>query len=97
MASRSTRYRFTVPPTAKQGSHSGTCAANGSETYRANALWDYNSARAHDGLPPLARMPRGTRYERIKGAPYVPADVRSSPDYYRATGSHTFQRYGNNT
>lgn len=64
-----TRYRFTVPPTAEQGSHAGTCSASARETYRQNALADYNSARAHDGLPPLSRMPRGTRYARIRTYP----------------------------
>ena len=58
-------YRFTVPPTSEQGSHVGTCRASLRETYRQNALSDYNSARAHDGLPPLARMPRGTSYRRL--------------------------------
>ena len=59
------KYHFTVPPTNEQGSHSGICSASYTETYRQNALWDYNSARAHDGLPPLDRMPKGTRYEAI--------------------------------
>ncbi len=59
------RYRFTVPPTAEQGSYSGNCSASYMETHRKDALRDYNSARAHDGLPPIARMPRGTRYQRI--------------------------------
>jgi len=30
------------------------------ETASENALWEYNSRRDHDGLPPLARLPRGT-------------------------------------
>jgi len=29
-----------------------------------NALWQYNGARAHDGLPPLKCMPKGTKYIR---------------------------------
>lgn len=51
------RYLVTVPPTTEQGSYK-TMA-----TSRADALWDYNSARAHDGLPPLSRMPAGTVYQ----------------------------------
>jgi hypothetical protein len=50
------KYIVTVPPTAEQGSY--TTAADS----RADALWYYNSARAHDGLPPLRRMPAGTVY-----------------------------------
>lgn len=40
-----------------------------SETLAKSALWDYNSARAHDGLPPLSRMPAGTVYHK-PAAPY---------------------------
>jgi len=46
-----------VPPTAEQGSYK----TNASD--RADALWSYNSARAHDGLPPVSRMPAGTVYQ----------------------------------
>lgn len=59
-------YKVTVPPTSEVGSYSRTCKASAMETYRQNALWDYNHARAHDGLPPLSRMPRGTEYIPIK-------------------------------
>lgn len=61
-----TRYQFTVPPTMEQGSHKGNCAPGYFTSYRADALQEYNSARAHDGLPPLKRMPRGTKYSRLK-------------------------------
>lgn len=59
------KYSFTVPPTWEQGSYRGTCSASYLESYRRNALADYNSARAHDGLPPISRMPAGTRYVRL--------------------------------
>jgi hypothetical protein len=49
-------YIVTVPPTDEQGSHTFTADS------RADALWHYNSARAHDGLMPLRRMPAGTIY-----------------------------------
>ncbi len=58
-------YKFTVPPTHDVGSYSGTCTASYGETYRQNALSDYNSVRAHDGHPPLFKMPAGTTYTRI--------------------------------
>lgn len=61
-------FNVTVPPTSEQGSYV-TKAAD-----RAAALWDYNSARAHDGLPPLSRMPAGTKYERITPAPVPPTN-----------------------
>jgi hypothetical protein len=57
-----TPIRFTVPPTRDVGSYSGTASASYGETLAASALWDYNSCRAHDGLPPLTRMPVGTVY-----------------------------------
>jgi len=55
-------YTVTVPPTHEQGSY--TTQADS----RADALWHYNSARAHDGLAPITRMPAGTvyTYQRMK-------------------------------
>lgn len=55
-----------VPPTMEMGSY-GTWVIlrkNSGETVAQSALWDYNSARAHDGLPPLKRMPQGTKYRK---------------------------------
>jgi len=46
----------------------GSYACKVSDRYESKhkaALWDYNSARAHDGLEPLQRMPNGTKYQRI--------------------------------
>lgn len=59
------KYKVTVPPTAQMGSF--TCIATRSpmKTLEENALWDYNSSRAHDGLLPLSRMPAGTLYNPI--------------------------------
>lgn len=60
------RYQVTVPPTKEQGSYKTIISVAGSiETVAEATLWDYNSARAHDGLPPLKRMPKGTRYTRL--------------------------------
>jgi hypothetical protein len=61
-----TRYNVTVPATIEQGSYKTIACDSLFETYRANALWSYNNARARDGLPPLTRMPVGTYYERIR-------------------------------
>lgn len=59
-----TIYIVTVPPTWEQGSYTTRVRATYYESYRQAALSDYNSARAHDGLPPIKRMPRGTKYTR---------------------------------
>ena len=56
------KYTVTVPPTAQVGSYKTTVTSGRSETLAAQALWDYNSARAHDGLSPVSRMPSGTSY-----------------------------------
>lgn len=57
-------YSVYVPPTMEQGSYVTTARAGYGYTMRQDALQDYNSCRAHDGLPPLKRMPAGTKYER---------------------------------
>jgi hypothetical protein len=56
------RYKVKVPPTAEQGSYTTEVKGSRNQSYRAEALQDYNSARAHDGLPPVKRMPAGTTY-----------------------------------
>jgi len=63
-------YVVKVPPTAEQGSYK-THVGRGSymQTMRQEALQDYNSARAHDGLPPVKRMPKGTTYTPLRDAP----------------------------
>ena len=68
---KSKSIRFTVPPTNDQGSYSADCSASYMDTYQQNALSTYNSARAHDGQPPLARMPRGTVYHKPAASYYV--------------------------
>lgn len=49
-------FTVKVPPTQDHGSYTTKA------TSRADALRQYNSARAHDGSPPLSRMPAGTVY-----------------------------------
>ncbi len=56
------KYKVTVPPTMEQGSYTTIVTDSYRETKAQAALWDYNSARDHDGLPPLKKMPRGTKY-----------------------------------
>lgn len=59
------KYRVNVPPTTEQGSYKTIVSGSWGQTYRSEALQDYNSARAHDGLPPVKRMPAGTTYVPI--------------------------------
>lgn len=61
----STYYTVKVPSTDDMSSYTTTAAGTHSQTVEECALQDYNSARAHDGLPPVKRMPAGTKYERI--------------------------------
>ena len=58
-------YVFTVPPTWDVGSYKTRHCGPKSEA-RLRALWDYNRARAHDDLPPVSRLPRGTKITREK-------------------------------
>jgi hypothetical protein len=58
------KYSVDVPATSEQGTYTTICEATYFETYQQNALADYNSARAHDGLEPLKRMPKGTKYTK---------------------------------
>jgi len=50
----------------EQGSYTTVVSGSYMQSYRAEALQDYNSARAHDGLAPVSRMPKGTKYTRIE-------------------------------
>jgi hypothetical protein len=53
-------YVITCPPTREMGSYK-TRHCGPKATARQHALWDYNSARAHDGLGPVKRLPPGTK------------------------------------
>ena len=53
-------YVITVPPTAEVGSYKTKHCGSKTEA-RKHALWDYNKAREHDGLPPVQRLPAGTK------------------------------------
>jgi len=51
-----------VPPTKDQGSCCLLRTSSFFETFKENILWQYNKMREHDGLSPLKKMPRGTKY-----------------------------------
>jgi hypothetical protein len=84
------RVKVTVPPTMEQGSYSMVVSAGGrfSRTVAQEALSDYNSARVHDGLPPLRRMPRGTEYHRIQHRHHWVSDPRVSTGWHDADEKH---------
>jgi hypothetical protein len=52
-------YKITTPNTMQVSSHTFTHKGTKAEAI-AYALWAYNSVRAHDGLEPLTKLPRGT-------------------------------------
>lgn len=56
------KYKVVVPATMEQGSYETIAEDEFNLTMKQHALWDYNSAREHDGFPPLRRMPKGTKY-----------------------------------
>ncbi len=60
------KYKVNVPPTMEQVSYRCIVEKGYNQTMRQDALWQYNSARDHDGLPPVKRMPKGTTYEPVK-------------------------------
>jgi len=62
------RYRVTVPPTWHLGSYAYVVGGGYLQTYKAEALQEYNRARAHEGAAPLSRMPKGTTYTRVDHA-----------------------------
>ena len=59
------KYIVEVPPTMDQGNFKFNVSDGVYETAAQDALWQYNSARAHDGQEPLKRMPNGTTYTRM--------------------------------
>jgi hypothetical protein len=59
------KIEFAIPPTRRQGSCTIIGTSSLMETAYQNALWQYNSMRAHDGLPPVNRLPEGTCKGRV--------------------------------
>lgn len=59
-AAKKSCWVITMPPTRDVGSYK-TRYCGPKSGARASALWDYNSARRHDGLSPVDRLPAGTK------------------------------------
>ena len=58
--------KYEIPATKEQSPYTLIGIESLMETARENALWQYNSARAHDGLPPVSNLPKGTVGTPIK-------------------------------
>lgn len=60
------KYKVHFPLTSEMSpiGYIVTDSASG-ESKEEQALWHYNRSRNHDGLAPLTRLPRGTRFEPI--------------------------------
>lgn len=51
---------YKIPPTQHIGSYGTVGRGATTEEAYADALWDYNKCRAHEGQPPLEELPDGT-------------------------------------
>lgn len=62
-----TTHTFEIPVTKDQGNTVISITRGYStETHREQALDQYNRMRAHDGQPPLERLPKGTKVIKSK-------------------------------
>jgi hypothetical protein len=52
-----------IPPTKYIGSYTLAATEGFFYTAKQNILWEYNKARLHEGLEPIKKMPRGTKYK----------------------------------
>jgi len=59
------KIEYSIPPTRDLGSCIIVGKESPMESARDNALWEYNSMRAHDGLPPISSLPWGTTSKRL--------------------------------
>ena len=63
------RIEYSFPATRSQGPCKIIGVSSPMESARENALWEYNSMRAHDGQPPLSELPKGTTSMRLDDTP----------------------------
>jgi hypothetical protein len=59
------KIKYVIPASHQVGNCEIVGVSSLMETARENALWQYNSMRAHDGLPPVVSFPNGTKGETI--------------------------------
>ena len=62
------RIEYRTPSTKDMGTTVIVGRSGFGETARENALWEYNSMRRHDDLPPVKGFPQGTVSKRIPTA-----------------------------
>ena len=60
------QIEYTFPNTKDMSQCQIIGTSSSMESAKENALWEYNSMRAHDGLKPINFMPRGTTAKIIK-------------------------------
>ncbi len=60
------KIKFSFPCNAKHGPFTVIGTATAMETAEENALWEYNSAIAHDGFSPVDCFPKGTTQKIIE-------------------------------
>lgn len=72
-------YIVKIPPTMEMGSYKTKAIGSKFESKAQEALWDYNSAREHDGLSPVKRLPKGTKYEKDTDGDGVPDKFDCNP------------------
>ena len=58
------KYRVYFPLTRDMSRVDYVITPTNMQTKEEQALWYYNNSRDHDGLPPLRKLPNGTRFER---------------------------------
>jgi len=100
------KYIVKVPPTAEVGSYTTTVSTGGRESYRAKALWDYNScrgltrgavssarARHAEGVKPHSRKPGKRQAEQMQAA--VHAEERKTVhEWLNKLGTPTHEKTG---
>ena len=55
-------YMVKFPTTKNLGAFKHTVTESMYETKEENALWHFNNALEHDGLPPVNELPEGTQF-----------------------------------
>jgi hypothetical protein len=60
------KYKVTIPLTHEMPGMIMTVEDKLIESKEEEALWYFNRSRDHDGVPPVKRLPRGTRFEAIE-------------------------------
>lgn len=60
------KYKAIIPLTYEMPGMVVTVEDKTMECKEEEALWNFNRSREHDGLIPVTKLPRGTRFEAIE-------------------------------